>query len=200
MHDRREPTLKRLQRFAKAFGVTAADLLTPFDVETKEDTNKIEPEPLFLVPLIEWQHLDKYLKASLNTQLSREEVLREVPHKLVEYIMDNPTVTKDHSKDVYAATVFGHSMIPVNSTPDALYPGDRIYIDPNMPPTPDTTVVAEINGAVFLRKFVQDGTRYLLKALNPDPDYKTIEITELSAIKGAVVSVWRRRISYENKS
>jgi len=145
------------------------------------------PQALPKTPLLEWKNIDQYLKACLNDR-PLNEILTEIPHTLVDYMGAPPA-----SKYLIALIVGGNAMEPKEANPDALYHGDRVYIDPTAIPSSYTTVLAQVGKDYVLRQFVHDGTRLLLKPLNPDQDYKSIQIPDISAIKGVVVGVYREK-------
>ena len=96
-----------------------------------------------------------------------------------------------HSPTTFALRVMGDSM--VSPMPGAYsYPeGTVIFCDPAQPAHIGSHVIARVRGEVTFKVLAQNGTGYMLKALNPA--YDPIMMTEGDNILAVVIGAYRSR-------
>lgn len=130
-----------------------------------------EIETTSLIPLISFVSAGKWCEAIDNYSIGDAEEWMLCPGK--------------HSKHTYALRVRGDSMTSQHgkSYPD----GSIIYVDPEVPYTNGSRVIAKIPGCneATFKQYAEDAGRRYLKPLNPQ--YPTIEIDDTTLICGVVI-------------
>lgn len=81
--------------------------------------------------------------------------------------------------EAFALMVLGDSMAPEFSQ------GEIVIIEPEGLAADGSYVLAEAGGELIFRQLARDGERWLLRPVNPS--YASLEIPDLSAVKGVII-------------
>jgi len=175
-----DPQSGNLERIAKAFGLSLAELAEM--AEEREPVTELSDKLTFLerstrVALIPWSRVEAYVDVSVSHQLKAEDDW-----------MPRPKYASDRT---FALRVRGESMEP------SYQHGDIIFVDPNVAPGHGKDVVVRLDDRddVVFRRLVVDGKLEYLKPANSNWPQKIIEIAAYPSarIVGIVIGKWAEK-------
>jgi transcriptional regulator with XRE-family HTH domain len=172
----RQPTIEMIDDIANALNVSPIWILYGV-TNTVED--KEVPVNIKFIPILQWEEITA---SSENLQETIDQVLKNK--------VKNQEILKMEIKD---KELLGHrvaavkavnidAMLPAYPHPRMILEGDYLIIDFDKKAKSGDSVLAFSQGSRIVRQYIEDGSKHLLKALNPQYPIIEIEYKDILAV------------------